>query len=69
MFHPKGSIVRRVMEEYSRRRHEEAGYLYVNSPHITKEALFEISGHLGWYAENMYPPMEDEGIGGTTSSR
>ena len=61
VFHPKGSIVRRVMEEYSRQRHEEAGYLYVNSPHITKETLFEISGHLGWYAENMYPPLEDEG--------
>src|SRR5918995_341498 len=61
VFHPKGGIVRRVMEEYSRQRHEEAGYLYVNSPHITKDTLFEISGHLGWYAENMYPPLEDEG--------
>ncbi|HEV2825800.1 MAG TPA: threonine--tRNA ligase, partial [Actinomycetota bacterium] len=61
VFHPKGGIVRRVMEDHSRRRHEEAGYLYVNSPHITKDTLFEISGHLGWYAENMYPPLEDEG--------
>jgi len=61
VFHPKGSIVRRVMEEYSRRRHEEAGYLFVNSPHLSKEVLFQTSGHLGWYAENMYPPMEDEG--------
>jgi threonyl-tRNA synthetase len=61
VFHPKGSIVRRVMEEYSRRRHEEAGYLFVNSPHLSKEGLFQTSGHLGWYAENMYPPMEDEG--------
>ena len=62
VFHPKGSTVRRVMEEYSRRRHEEAGYLFVNSPHVTKEALFQESGHLGWYAENMYPPMEGDGI-------
>src|SRR5215203_4381674 len=62
VFHPKGSTVRRVMEEYSRRRHEEAGYLFVNSPHVTKEALFPESGHLGWYAENMYPPMEGDGI-------
>src|SRR5512132_2234932 len=62
VFHPKGSTVRRVMEEYSRRRHEEAGYLFVNSPHVTKEALFQESGHLGWYPENMYPPMEGDGI-------
>jgi threonyl-tRNA synthetase len=61
VFHPKGSIVRRTMEEYSRQRHEEAGYLFVNSPHVTKEALFQESGHLGWYAENMYPPMEGDG--------
>jgi threonyl-tRNA synthetase len=61
VFHPKGSTVRRVMEEYSRQRHEEAGYLFVNSPHLSKEGLFQTSGHLGWYAENMYPPMEDEG--------
>jgi threonyl-tRNA synthetase len=61
VFHPKGSVVRRVMEEYSRQRHEEAGYLFVNSPHLSKEVLFQTSGHLGWYAENMYPPMDDEG--------
>ncbi len=61
VFHPKGGIVRRVMEDYSRRRHEEAGYSFVNTPHITKSTLFETSGHLGWYAENMYPPMEMEG--------
>jgi threonyl-tRNA synthetase len=61
VFHPKGSIVRRVMEEWSRRRHEEAGYLFVNSPHLSKEGLFQTSGHLQWYAENMYPPMEGEG--------
>jgi threonyl-tRNA synthetase len=46
------------MEDYSRRRHEEAGYSFVNSPHITKGRLFEISGHLDWYAEGMYPPMQ-----------
>ncbi len=58
VFHPKGGVMRRVMEDYSRRRHEQAGYLFVNSPHITKENLFQISGHLGWYAESMFPPME-----------
>ena len=58
VFHPKGGVVRRVMEDYSRRRHEEAAYSFVNSPHITKAQLFEISGHLDWYAEGMYPPMQ-----------
>ncbi len=57
VFHPKGGVVRRVMEDYSRRRHEEGGYEFVNSPHITKAALFEQSGHLHWYSEGMYPPM------------
>lgn len=57
VFHPKGGVVRRVMEDYSRRRHEESGYEFVNSPHITKAALFEKSGHLDWYADGMYPPM------------
>ena len=57
VFHPKGGVIRRVMEDYSRRRHELAGYEFVNSPHITKAALFETSGHLDWYRENMYPPM------------
>ena len=61
VFHPKGGTVRRVMEEYSRQRHIEAGYEFVNSPHITKSELFETSGHLGWFAENMFPPMEMEG--------
>ena len=51
VFHPKGGVVRRVMEDYSRRRHEEGGYEFVNTPHITKGALFEQSGHLQWYAE------------------
>ena len=58
VFHPRGGVVRRVMEDYSRRRHEEAGYEFVNSPHITKGLLFEKSGHLDWYAEGMYPPMQ-----------
>ena len=57
IFHPKGGIVRREMEEYSRRRHAEAGYEFVYSPHITKAALFEVSGHVDWYADSMYPPM------------
>jgi threonyl-tRNA synthetase len=57
VFHPKGGVVRRVMEDYSRKRHEEGGYEFVNSPHITKAQLFEKSGHLDWYAEGMYPAM------------
>jgi threonyl-tRNA synthetase len=57
VFHPKGGIVRRELENYSRQRHEEAGYSFVNTPHITKGQLFETSGHLQWYAEGMYPPM------------
>jgi threonyl-tRNA synthetase len=61
VFHPKGGTVRRIMEEYSRQRHIEAGYEFVNSPHITKSELFETSGHLGWFKENMFPPMHLEG--------
>jgi threonyl-tRNA synthetase len=62
VFHPKGGIVRRTMEDYSRRRHEEEGYEFVYTPHATKGTLFEISGHLDWYADGMYPPMQlDEG--------
>jgi threonyl-tRNA synthetase len=57
VFHPKGGIIRQAMEEYSRRRHTEEGYEFVYSPHLTKAALFETSGHLQWYAEGMYPPM------------
>jgi threonyl-tRNA synthetase len=57
VFHPKGGIIRRAMEDYSRLRHEEEGYEFVYSPHLTKSALFEKSGHLQWYAEGMYPPM------------
>jgi threonyl-tRNA synthetase len=58
VFHPKGGIVRNVMEDYSRQRHIEAGYDFVNTPHVTKAALYEKSGHLDWYAEGMYPPMD-----------
>jgi threonyl-tRNA synthetase len=61
VFHPKGGIVRRVMEDYSRQRHEAAGYEFVYTPHITKSELFETSGHLDWFAEGMYPPMELDG--------
>jgi threonyl-tRNA synthetase len=61
VFHPKGGTIRRIMEDYSRRRHEEGGYEFVNTPHLTKAELFETSGHLGWYAESMFPPMELEG--------
>ena len=57
VFHPRGGTLRRVMEDYSRLRHEEAGYEFVNTPHITKGALFETSGHLEWYAEGMFPRM------------
>ncbi|HEX9530418.1 MAG TPA: threonine--tRNA ligase, partial [Acidimicrobiales bacterium] len=61
VFHPKGGLVRRLMEDYSRQRHEAAGYAFVNSPHIAKSTLFETSGHLQWFADSMYPPMELEG--------
>ncbi|MFI7151338.1 threonine--tRNA ligase [Nonomuraea sp. NPDC050022] len=61
VFHPKGGVIRRVMEDYSRRKHEEAGYEFVNTPHITKEKLYQVSGHLDWYRDGMFPPMELEG--------
>jgi threonyl-tRNA synthetase len=61
VFHPKGGTVRRVMEEYSRQRHLEAGYEFVNTPHITKQALFEESGHLQSFADGIFPPMRMEG--------
>jgi threonyl-tRNA synthetase len=61
VFHPKGAMVRKLMEDYSRAEHEAAGYEFVWTPHIAKAALFEISGHLEWYADGMYPPMEMEG--------
>ncbi|WP_328993872.1 threonine--tRNA ligase [Kribbella sp. NBC_01245] len=67
VFHPKGGVLRKEMEDYSRRRHVEDGYDFVYSPHITKGQLFETSGHLDWYADGMYPPMhldEERGADG-----
>ncbi|WP_288857839.1 threonine--tRNA ligase [uncultured Corynebacterium sp.] len=61
VFHPDGGIIRMVMEEHSRQRHLEAGYSFVNTPHLTKGELFERSGHLDWYADGMYPPMQLDG--------
>jgi len=61
VFHPKGGLVRKLMEDYSRSEHEAAGYKFVYTPHLTRSTLFETSGHLQWYAEGMYPPMELEG--------
>ncbi|MFE2677453.1 threonine--tRNA ligase [Streptomyces hygroscopicus] len=61
VFHPKGGVIRKEMEQYSRKRHEEAGYEFVNTPHITKARLFETSGHLPHYMDSMFPPMEFEG--------
>ncbi|MCX6496888.1 MAG: threonine--tRNA ligase [Rhodoluna sp.] len=58
VFHPRGGIIRKVMEDYSRQRHEESGYEFVYSPHVTKANLFETSGHLEWYAEGMFPPLK-----------
>ncbi|MEV0333888.1 threonine--tRNA ligase [Nocardia sp. NPDC050717] len=57
VFHPKGGIIRKELEEYSRRRHIDAGYEFVNTPHITKGHLFEVSGHLDWYRDGMFPAM------------
>ena len=57
VFHPRGGIIRKEMEDYSRRRHTEAGYEFVYTPHITKQHLYEVSGHLDWYADGMFPPM------------
>jgi threonyl-tRNA synthetase len=57
VFHPKGGLLRKTLEDYSRQRHEQAGYEFVFTPHLTKARLFEISGHLSWYAEGMYPPL------------
>jgi threonyl-tRNA synthetase len=61
VFHPKGGMVRRLMEDYSRQRHEASGYQFVHTPHITKSGLFETSGHLDWFSEGMFPPMELDG--------
>ena len=72
VFHPKGGVIRKEMEDYSRRRHEDAGYEFVYSPHITKGNLFQTSGHLDWYAESMYPPMhldEERGADGAVTKK
>jgi threonyl-tRNA synthetase len=61
VFHPKGGVVKREMEDYVRRRHIEEGFHYVGTPHITKQGLFETSGHLPYFADGMFPPMEMEG--------
>ena len=61
VFHPKGALIRQIMEDYSKREHRKAGYQLAWTPHIAKSTLFEISGHLGWYKAGMYPPMEMEG--------
>jgi len=61
VFLPKGGLIRKLMEDHSRREHERAGYQFVVTPHLSKSTLFETSGHLQWYAEGMYPPMEMEG--------
>jgi threonyl-tRNA synthetase len=61
VFHPKGGLVRKIMEDYSRAEHERGGYDFVYTPHLAKAQLFETSGHLEWYADSMYPPMELEG--------
>ncbi|MFI9075082.1 threonine--tRNA ligase [Streptomyces sioyaensis] len=61
VFHPKGGVIRKVMEDYARKRHEESGYEFVNTPHISKQKLFEISGHLPSYADAMFPPVQFEG--------
>jgi threonyl-tRNA synthetase len=58
VWHPKGAIVRKLIEDYCRMRHERGGYEFVFTPHLTKSTLYETSGHLAWYAEGMYPPME-----------
>ncbi|RPA66122.1 threonine--tRNA ligase [Gordonia oryzae] len=58
VFHPKGGIIRKELEDYSRKRHTEEGYEFVNTPHITKSHLYEVSGHLEWYADGMFPPMQ-----------
>jgi threonyl-tRNA synthetase len=61
VFHPKGGLIRKLMEDYAKDEHEAAGYQFVWTPHLAKSTLFETSGHLSWYADGMYPPMEMEG--------
>ena len=67
VFHPKGGMVRKILEDYSRRRHEEAGYEFVNTPHITKSELFEISGHLSWFGETSSRPWSSRAPSTTSS--
>ena len=61
VFHPKGGLIRKLMEDYSRAEHDKADYQFVWTPHLAKSTLYETSGHLGWYKDSMYPPMEMEG--------
>jgi threonyl-tRNA synthetase len=61
VFHPKGGVIKRVMEDYVRAAHIKAGFQYVGTPHISKEGLFHTSGHLPYYADGMFPPMDDDG--------
>ena len=61
IFHPKGGVLKRVMEDYVRQAHIDGGFLYVGTPHISKEDLFRTSGHLPYYADGMFPPMDDDG--------
>jgi threonyl-tRNA synthetase len=61
LYHPRGGLLRKLMEDYSRNEHEAGGYSFVYTPHIAKSTLFNMSGHLQWYADGMYPPMEMEG--------
>jgi len=61
VFHPKGGVLKRVMEDYVREAHIKAGFSYVGTPHISKEGLFHTSGHLPYYADGMFPPMDDDG--------
>ena len=61
VFHPKGGLIRKLMEDFSKEEHEKAGYQFVWTPHLAKSTLYETSGHLEWYKDGMYPPMEMEG--------
>ncbi|MFN3763885.1 MAG: threonine--tRNA ligase, partial [Anaerolineae bacterium] len=63
VFHPQGGVLLMALEDYSRRRHVESGYEFVYTPHITKGQLFETSGHLDWYADGMYPPIQLDAVG------
>lgn len=62
VFHPKGGVIKREMEDYVRRRHIEEGFEYVGTPHIAKEGLFYTSGHLPYYGEGMFPALDVDGM-------